>query len=148
MLKTAVSVREPNSGILDPFGASSIEITESVSELLDHFVHEMAPGIIGVDIRRRSTLMKSEWFDTALSNKGFMHSLLSTAALHMFIFGKGTVKNILDHRAKAISAVNQALSVQDPAVSLVGCQYRRCIQPLNRGGRSDDAFLQRRVAIR
>lgn len=36
MLKTAVSVREPNSGILDPFGASSIEITESVSELLDH----------------------------------------------------------------------------------------------------------------
>jgi hypothetical protein len=36
MLKTAVSVREPDSGILDPFGASSIDITESVSELLDH----------------------------------------------------------------------------------------------------------------
>ena len=36
----------------------------------------------------------------------------------MFIFGKGTVKDILDHRAKAISAVNQALSVQDPAVRL------------------------------
>lgn len=55
MLKTAVSVREPDSGILDPFRVSSIEINESVSELLDHFVHEMAPGIIGVDIRRRST---------------------------------------------------------------------------------------------
>ncbi|KAF3001216.1 hypothetical protein E8E13_001600 [Curvularia kusanoi] len=118
MLRTAVSVREPDNGILDPFQVSSIEITEGVSELLDHFVHEMAPGIIGVDIRRRSTLMKSEWFDTAMSNEGFMHSLLSTAALHMFIFGKGTVKTILDHRAKAISAVNQALSVQDHAVRL------------------------------
>lgn len=78
----------------------------------------MAPGIIGVDIRRKSTLMKSEWFDTALSNKGFMHSLLSTAALHMFVFGKGTVKTIFDHRASAISAVNKALSSQDCAVRL------------------------------
>jgi DNA-binding MltR family transcriptional regulator len=76
----------------------------------------MAPGIIGVDIRRRSTLMKSDWFDTALSNKGFMHSLLCTAALHMFVFGKGTVKTILYHRAKAISSVNKALSTQDRAV--------------------------------
>lgn len=73
----------------------------------------MAPGIIGVDIRRRSTLMKSDWFDTALSNKGFMHSLLSTAALHMFVFGKGTVQTILHHRAKAIVSVNKALSSQD-----------------------------------
>lgn len=76
----------------------------------------MVPGVIGVDIRRKSNLMKSEWFDTALSNKGFMHSLLSTAALHMFVFGKGTVRTILDHRAKAISAINKALSTQDRAV--------------------------------
>lgn len=76
----------------------------------------MAPGIIGVDVRRRSTLMKSDWFDTALSNKGFMHSLLCTTALHMFIFGKGTVKTILNHRAKAISAINKALSTQDRAI--------------------------------
>ncbi|KAF3046668.1 hypothetical protein E8E12_011501 [Didymella heteroderae] len=34
----------------------------------------------------------------------------------MFIFGKGTVQTILDHRAKAISAVNKALSTQDRAV--------------------------------
>ncbi|KAH6638151.1 hypothetical protein C7974DRAFT_451445 [Boeremia exigua] len=116
LLTPTVSVREPNKGMLDPFGTSCVKITKDVSELLDHFVHEMAPGIIGVDIRRRSTLMKSEWFDTALSNRGFMHSLLSTIALHMFVFGKGTVKTILDHRAKAISAVNKALSAQDRAV--------------------------------
>lgn len=62
--------------------------------------------------------MKSDWFDTALSSKAFMHSLLSTAALHMFVFGKGTVKTILNHRAKAISAVNKALSTQDRATRL------------------------------
>lgn len=76
----------------------------------------MVPGVIGVDVRRRSTSMKSEWFDTALGNEGFMHSLLSTAALHMFVFGKGTVSTILSHRAKAISAVNKALSMRDRAV--------------------------------
>ncbi|KAF1932194.1 uncharacterized protein M421DRAFT_55167 [Didymella exigua CBS 183.55] len=110
------SVKEPNNSTLDPFGASALKLDREMSELLDHFVHEMVPGVIGVDVRRKSTLMKSEWFDIALSNKGFMHSLLSTAALHMFVFGKGTVKSILDHRAKAISAVNKALSTQDLAV--------------------------------
>lgn len=73
----------------------------------------MAPGIIGVDIWRKSTLMKSEWFHTALNNEGFMHSLLSTAALHMFVFGKGNAHTIFDHRAKAISAVNRTLSGPD-----------------------------------
>ncbi|KAJ8106426.1 hypothetical protein OPT61_g9545 [Boeremia exigua] len=116
LLTPIVSVREPHKGTIDPFGTCSIHVTREISELLDHFVHEMAPGIIGVDIRRKSTLMKSEWFDTALSNTGFMHSLLSVIALHMFIFGKGTVKTILDHRARAVSAVNKALSVQDRAV--------------------------------
>lgn len=76
----------------------------------------MAPGIIGVDIRRKSTLMRSDWFGTALKDKAFMHSLLCTAALHMFVFGKGTVKSIIHHRAKAISAVNKTLSMQDPTV--------------------------------
>lgn len=60
--------------------------------------------------------MKSEWFDTALGNQGFMHSLLSVTALHMFIFGKGSSKTILKHRAKAISAVNKALSSQDRTI--------------------------------
>lgn len=86
------------------------------ADLENVVVHEMAPGIIGVDIRGRSNLMKSEWFDTAMSNEGFMYSLLSTAALHRFVFGKGTVKTILDHRARAISAVNKALSKHEHAV--------------------------------
>ncbi|KAF3051998.1 hypothetical protein E8E11_010876 [Didymella keratinophila] len=116
LLSPTGSVREPNNGSLDPFRASALRLDKEMSELLDHFVHEMVPGVIGVDVRRKSTLMKSEWFDTALSNEGFMHSLLSTAALHMFIFGKGTVQTILHHRAKAISAVHKALSTQDRAV--------------------------------
>ena len=70
---------------------------------------EMAPGIIAVDIRHRSTLMKSDWFGTAISNPGFMHSLLSTIALHAYVFGKGTMDDILYHRAQAIAAVNAAI---------------------------------------
>jgi hypothetical protein len=70
---------------------------------------EMAPGIIAVDIRHRSTLMKSDWFGTAISNPGFMHSLLSTIALHAYVFGKGTMDAILYHRAEAIAAVNAAI---------------------------------------
>src|SRR5437763_715667 len=65
----------------------------------------MAPGIIAVDIRHRSTLMKSDWFGTAISNSGFMHSLLSTIALHAYVFGKGTFDAILYHRAQAIASV-------------------------------------------
>lgn len=45
-----------------------------------------------------------------------MYSLLCTAALHMFVFGKGTAKTILKYRAKAVSAVNKALSTQDRGV--------------------------------
>jgi hypothetical protein len=73
----------------------------------------MAPGIIQVDIRHRSTLMKSDWFGTAISNSGFMHSLLSTIALHAYVFGKGTMDAIVYHRAEAIAAVNAALLTPD-----------------------------------
>lgn len=110
----------PASGFGKPMGAAVMEPLSQlqpnevpIADLRRIVVHEMAPGIIGVDIRQRSTLMKSEWFDTALSNSGFMHSLLSVTALHMFVFGKGTAKTILHHRAKAISAVNKALSSRD-----------------------------------
>lgn len=47
-----------------------------------------------------------------------MHSLLSTAALHMFVFGKGTTKTIFEHRAMAISAVHQTFSELDFASRL------------------------------
>lgn len=78
----------------------------------------MAPGIIAVDIRHRSTLMRSDWFGTAISNAGFMHSLLCTVALHRFIFGKGSINTILYHRAQAIAAVNAAISSPDSAAGI------------------------------
>jgi hypothetical protein len=73
----------------------------------------MAPGIIAVDVRHRSTLMRSDWFGTAISNSGFMHSLLATIALHAYVFGKGTTDAILYHRAQAIAAVNAAILTPD-----------------------------------
>ncbi|KAL7771373.1 hypothetical protein CFE70_001316 [Pyrenophora teres f. teres 0-1] len=109
LLKPQAPAEVPNNQLFDPFRTSSVEITKSVSELLTHFSTEMAPGIIAVDIRHRSTLMKSDWFGTAIGNPGFMHSLLSTIALHAYVFGKGTFDAILYHRAQAIAAVNAAI---------------------------------------
>jgi hypothetical protein len=71
---------------------------------------EMAPSVIAVDFRRRSTLMRSQWFGTAVNDTGFMHSLLCTAALHLYMVGRGSIETILYHRAKAISAINAAIS--------------------------------------
>lgn len=73
----------------------------------------MAPGIIAVDVRHRSTLMKSDWFGTAIGNSGFMHSLLATIALHAWVFGKDTIDAVLYHRAQAIAAVNAAILTPD-----------------------------------
>jgi hypothetical protein len=42
-----------------------------------------------------------------------MHSLLCTAALHMFIVGRGSRDAILYHRTQAISAINGAISNPD-----------------------------------
>lgn len=78
----------------------------------------MAPGIIAVDVRHRSTLMKSDWFGTAISNPGFMHSLLCTAALHLYIVGRGSIDTILYHRAQAITAVNSAISAPDADIGI------------------------------
>jgi len=109
---------DPNNSLFDPFRTCSVEINGTVSELLDHFVSEMAPGIIAIDVRHRSTLMRSDWFGTAISNPGFMHSLLCTAALHLYIFGKGSVETILHHRAQAIAAINAAISHPDSSVAI------------------------------
>ena len=78
----------------------------------------MAPGIIAVDIRHRSTLMRSDWFGTAISNPGFMHSLLCTAALHLYIFGRGSIDTILHHRALAIASINAAISNPDSTMGI------------------------------
>lgn len=113
ILKPPPPAKDPDSRLFDPFRTSSVEITASVSELLEHFVTQMAPGIIAVDVRNRSTLMRSDWFGTAMGHPGFMHSLLCTVALHLYIFGRGTVDTILYHRAQAIAAINAAISSPD-----------------------------------
>lgn len=113
ILKPRAPGSDPVSRLFDPFRTSSVEITGSVSGLLEHFVAEMAPGIIAVDVRNRSTLMRSDWFGTAMGHPGFMHSLLCTVALHLYIFGGGTVDTILYHRAQAIAAINAAISNPD-----------------------------------
>jgi hypothetical protein len=78
----------------------------------------MAPSVIAVDFRRRSTLMKSEWFGTAISSPAFMHSLLCTAALHRFVVGRGSIDTILYHRTQAISAINTAISTPDVNIGI------------------------------
>lgn len=78
----------------------------------------MAPGVIAIDFQHRSTLMKSEWFGTAMSNAGFMHSLLCTAALHLYMVGRGSIELILHHRAQAIAGINAAISHPDPSVAI------------------------------
>ena len=78
----------------------------------------MAPGVIAVDVRNTSQLMRSQWFGTAISNSGFMHSLLSTIALHRHVFGRGPLDAVLDHRAHAIASVNSALVNSDIAAGI------------------------------
>ena len=81
-------------------------------------VTNMAPGIISIDVRNSSPLMRLEWFGTAIANPGFMHSLLCTAALHLYVGGRGSVDTILYHRAHAIAAVNAAISSFHPQTTV------------------------------
>ncbi|KAF1959048.1 hypothetical protein CC80DRAFT_318726 [Byssothecium circinans] len=96
----------------DPLGTTAVDTNGPVSMLLKHFMSHMAPAAIAVDIRNRSDLMRSQWFGTAMSNTAFMHSLLSTAALHQFYCGRGSLAldDILYHRMKAGEAINSALT--------------------------------------
>lgn len=114
VLQPPLPSQDPDTSLFDPFGTASVVMNGRVSELLDHFVSEMAPGIIAVDIRHKSTLMKSQWFGTAISNPGFMHSLLSTVAMHMYFVGRCDIDTILYHKAQAIAAINAAISDPDP----------------------------------
>jgi hypothetical protein len=85
---------------------------------LNVVVHEMAPGVIAIDYKHQSNLMRLDWFGTAMNNMGFMYSLLSTAALHLYMSGRGSIETILHYRAKAIAAVNAAISDPDPNVGI------------------------------
>lgn len=111
--RSSMPVANPDNWLFDPFQTSSVDVDENISELLAHFVAKMAPGIIAIDVHNRSTLMRSDWFGTAIAHSGFMHSLLCTVALHQYIFGRGNVARILHHRAQAIAAVNVAISSPD-----------------------------------
>ncbi|KAF2013347.1 hypothetical protein BU24DRAFT_235760 [Aaosphaeria arxii CBS 175.79] len=112
------TLTDPDHSLFDPFGTISVNVNESVTELLDHFVARMAPTTIPLDFRNKSNLMRSDWFGTAMNNSGFMHSLLCTAALHMFVFGKGSFDTIHYHKAQAIAAVNAAISDPDPLLGI------------------------------
>ena len=118
----------------------------------------MAPNIIAVDIWRKSGSMKSDWFDTAMGNPGFMHSLLCTAALHMYASGRGSIETILYHRAQAITAINNAISDPNPVIGIsdanIGavfnllCVEESLLLPWLRQDRSDeDAPNQREIHL-
>ena len=81
-------------------------------------ISEMVPGIIAVDVRNTSQLMRSQWFSTAQSDQGFMHSLLSTIALHRHVWGRGPIDTVLYHRARAIESVHSALANPDKSVGI------------------------------
>ncbi|KAF2634912.1 hypothetical protein P280DRAFT_412585 [Massarina eburnea CBS 473.64] len=102
-----------DNSLFDPFGSCSVDTHGEVSILLDHFITSMAPAAIAVDIQKKSDLMRSQWFGTAVSNLAFMHSLLGTAAMHQFYCGRGSLDLILYHRMKAVTAINLSLSSMD-----------------------------------
>ncbi|KAF2875000.1 hypothetical protein BDV95DRAFT_603771 [Massariosphaeria phaeospora] len=118
LLRPPIPAEDLDNSLFDPFGTVSVNIDGRMSELLDHFVTEMAPTTIAIDIRRKSNLMRLDWFGTAMSNPGFMHSLLCTAALHQYFTGRGDVDTILFHRAEAIAAINAAISSPDPNLGI------------------------------
>jgi hypothetical protein len=118
----------------------------------------MAPISIAVDIRHTSNLIRSEWFPTAMTNAGFMHSLLCTAALHLYYLGKSSLDTILYHQTQAIAAVNSAISHPDPRVSTsdanIGtvfnllCIDEGLISPyLSKKERMEDLLIKREVHL-
>ncbi|KAF2270768.1 hypothetical protein CC78DRAFT_142894 [Lojkania enalia] len=117
-LQPTAPPEDVDGGLFDPFSTFPVVMDSKVSELLDHFVSEMAPSTIAVDIRHKSDLMRSDWFGTAINNAGFMHSLLCTAALHLYIVGRGSIETILYHKAQAIAAINSAISSPDPSLGI------------------------------
>ncbi|KAF2281315.1 uncharacterized protein EI97DRAFT_454521 [Westerdykella ornata] len=118
LLQPPAPLEDIDYRLFDPFGTVSVQMNATVSELLDHFVTEMAPSTIAVDIRRESKLMLRDWFGTALHNTGFMHSLLCTAALHLYIVGRCSMDIITYHKTQAIAAINSAISDPDPNLAI------------------------------
>lgn len=118
----------------------------------------MAPGIIAIDIRHRSTQIMSDWYGEAMSNSGFMHSLLCTAALHRYIVGSGSINTILYHRALAVASINAAISSPDYSAGIsdanIGAVFNMMVveegllQPFFEGvGLDEDQSYQRAIHL-
>ncbi|PVI08082.1 hypothetical protein DM02DRAFT_690515 [Periconia macrospinosa] len=114
-VQAQASPEDIDNSSVDPFNTLSIEMDENTSVLIEHFITQMAPAAIAIDIQNKSDLMNSAWFGTARVHAGFMHSLLCTAALHRYYMygGKGSFQTILYHRHLAVAAINSALSNLD-----------------------------------
>jgi len=50
-----------------------------------------------------------------LHNSGFMHTLLCTSAVHLYLSGKLCIDTVIHHRTEAIAAINLAISDPNPA---------------------------------
>ncbi|KAF2742593.1 hypothetical protein M011DRAFT_412324 [Sporormia fimetaria CBS 119925] len=118
LLQPPVVVKGVNNRLFDPFGTGPVHMDVRSSDLISYYVAEMAPSTIAVDLRHKCQLQRSEWFAMALQNVGFMHSLLCTAALHMYIVGRCPMDTVIYHKAQAIAAVNAAISHSDPSIGI------------------------------
>ncbi|KAF2682756.1 hypothetical protein K458DRAFT_54724 [Lentithecium fluviatile CBS 122367] len=118
LFRTSILTEDLDNSLFDPFGTGPVDMTGRVSGLIRHFVTEMAPHAIAVDVHNKYDLMRSHWFGTALSDRGFMHSLLGTVALHQWFSGGGSVETIFYHRMKAITAVKAAILDPDAKVGI------------------------------
>lgn len=117
----------------------------------------MAPSTIPVDIRHKSHLIRSDWFGTALKNAGFMHSLLCTVALHLYIVGKCQIDTVIYYKAQAIAAVNAAISDPDPELGIsdanIGavfnllCVEESLLLPFLQQGAGEEQLNQREIHL-
>src|ERR1700750_34638 len=67
---------------------------------------------------RQPEAIQQNWFSPTLANGAFMHSLLCASALHRYMtVPGGTNQDVLHHRAAAIAAVNENISIPELALS-------------------------------
>ncbi|KAF1809828.1 hypothetical protein P152DRAFT_151771 [Eremomyces bilateralis CBS 781.70] len=77
-----------------------ISITGSETELLSTFFATIGPRFLPLDARHQSSLMEG-WYSACLSHSAYMHSLCSVAAIHLFISGKGQLRDVIYHKMRA-----------------------------------------------
>ncbi|CAI6278484.1 unnamed protein product [Periconia digitata] len=154
LLQAQTSPQDLDNSLFDPFDSSSVDMNGQTSVLIEHFVTQMAPAAIAIDVRGKSDLMRIAWFGTAMGHRGFMHSLLCTAALHQYFCGIGSFETILYHRMMAVTAINSALSSLDFEEGIsdanIGAVFNlltieESLKHIERNHREDGQTDQRRV---